>query len=205
MNIIDPLFSGNNLGKSINYYNFTKIQKVLEIQHLEMNKLKEIYGSGLCSYKNSKNLNTPINYLNSLMKIFSRSLSMCYHELFFFSISRPKIFLVQDGLQVDDIKTLIQKEEATTIKEHMVDEFNLKFKISKGVNFFDSKFEECTKKEKEEESKHQINTNGSIYITKEIMYTFIEQLENGGVIKVFKNYNTDKTNIELITSLIKQS
>ena len=61
MNIVDPIFPTNNLGKSVNFHNFSKIKKIFEYASKEVDIIIA-----------SRNNTDPYNYLNLLnyQKIF---------------------------------------------------------------------------------------------------------------------------------------
>jgi hypothetical protein len=84
MNIIDPIFHTNNLGKSLNYHNFSKIKKVFEFAKEDVDIIKE---------RKKKSSITPFEYLNSLTKIFSKVMVNNCPDLFYLNLPRPKIII----------------------------------------------------------------------------------------------------------------
>ena len=85
INIIDPLFTCNNLGKSVNYHNFSKIKKVFEYITAEV--------ESILKKKISNNINA-IDYLNSILKLFSKTIIANNPDLFFMSLPQPKIIIL---------------------------------------------------------------------------------------------------------------
>ena len=101
-NIIDPLDSQNNLGKSINYHSFSKMKKAFEYMAKEIKMINKI-----------KALNDPFLYFNYLLKLFNVTLSMNFIELFINYLNIPKIIV---DSEVDETKNnssilRINKEE----------------------------------------------------------------------------------------------
>ena len=82
LNILDPINSQNNLGKSINYHSFSKMKKAFEYMSKEIKKINKI-----------KELDDPFLYINSLLQLFSVSLSMNFIELFINYLNIPKIVI----------------------------------------------------------------------------------------------------------------
>lgn len=86
LNIIDPMFNNNNLGKSVNLHSFNKFLKVIEYEIKDISKLKEM-----------RQLNnryfTPEKYLNQLLKIFEKTITYNNPDLFYMSLPQPKIFI----------------------------------------------------------------------------------------------------------------
>jgi hypothetical protein len=114
-NILDPIFSTNNLGKSVNFHNFSKIKKVFEIGHKDCLKIQKI--------KNEKN---PFFYLNSLLKLFNKSLTNNYPEILFLNLLQPKI-LISVSNKKSTNSEIIEKNNFFTISEISIKEFNKKF------------------------------------------------------------------------------
>lgn len=109
VNIIDPLFGTNNLGKSVNYHNFSKIKKVFELVTIEVNNFSKL--------KNQKNI-APIEYLSFLLKLFNRIVTMNNPDLFFMSLSVPKImFNFKDDKSNLPIEKKIHNNEITSFNE----------------------------------------------------------------------------------------
>ena len=81
-NILDPINSQNNLGKSINYHSFSKMKNVFKYIVKELNKIIEI-----------KQMEDPFLYINSLLKLFYNTLSMNFIELFINYLNLPKIIV----------------------------------------------------------------------------------------------------------------
>ena len=81
-NIIDPLSVTNNIGRSVNFHNFSKIKKVFELitRDLEF----------IISKRNQYN---PYNYMNILLRLFKKTLSAKYPEVFYMTLTKPKIII----------------------------------------------------------------------------------------------------------------
>lgn len=232
LNIIDPLFSCNNLGKSINYYNYCKIIKVFENTNAQLIKMRMVFDEDDSSkIQNKSKYSTPINYLNALMKLFERSIANYYPELFYFSLIKPKIILditskakQKSIILVDDVKTIVSTQlENSSVTELLVDDFNFKFKINKGINFFDIGLSESEKKKDENNYSNNIihnkesldnkdidnilrieaNSFGSLNLTKEIIALFNDNFDFNNTIRVFKDYVIDDSVVLSLSSLLK--
>ena len=105
LNILDPINSQNNLGKSINYHSFSKMKKAFEYMTKEINKINKI-----------KELNDPFLYINSLLKLFNVSLSMNFIELFINYLNKPKI-IVDSQLEENKKNSSILKVNKEDIKK----------------------------------------------------------------------------------------
>lgn len=194
LNIIDPIFNNNNLGKSINLHNFTKIKKVLEFLSHEVNYI--IY---------SRTTSSPIKHVNFLLKLFSKSLTINFPELLYFSVPLPKIVInpylnIQDESISKSIRNKIsstntnsfsqdkiilsdQSEQKfgmntpTNVNENFIYAFNKIFSLSTvhgiNLNIFKDIFEE-SKLSCNMSTGYEVCT----YYTKEILEILIKKLEN---------------------------
>ena len=113
MNIIDPMIYTNNLGKSINYHNFSKLKKVVQLIIQDLNLLSTI-----------KSRNDPLLYMNFLLKLFKQTLSNHYLELFIEYLNKPKIVIESpliDDSSIDSSNLAISQIKLT--KEE-IEKFN---------------------------------------------------------------------------------
>ena len=116
-NIIDPLDSQNNLGKSINYHSFSKMKKAFEYMAKEIKIINEI-----------KELNDPFLYFNYLLKLFNVTLSMQFIELFINYLNMPKIIV---DSEVDETKS---NSSILRINKEEIKKFNKLFSIESPPN-----------------------------------------------------------------------
>jgi hypothetical protein len=116
-NIIDPLDSQNNLGKSINYHSFSKMKKAFEYMAKEIKMINKI-----------KELNDPFLYFNYLLKLFNVTLSMNFIELFINYLNMPKIIV---DSEVDEIKS---NSSILRINKEEIKKFNRLFYIESPSN-----------------------------------------------------------------------
>lgn len=94
INIIDALSETNNLGKSVNYFNFTKLQGIFEYLS---NDIKEIESFiNYCKYTKYLNENDVLHYLNMLLRLFKRTIIKYNDELKFINTPHPKIFIMKE-------------------------------------------------------------------------------------------------------------
>ena len=82
MNIVDPIFPTNNLGKSVNFHNFSKIKKVFEYASREVDVIIS-----------SRITLDPYNFLNLLLKFFNKTVTFYNSELFYYTLPQPKIII----------------------------------------------------------------------------------------------------------------
>ena len=116
-NIIDPLDSQNNLGKSINYHSFSKMKKAFEYMTKEIKMINKI-----------KALNDPFLYFNYLLKLFNVTLSMNFIELFINYLNMPKIIV---DSEVDENKS---NSSILRINKEEIKNFNRLFNIESPPN-----------------------------------------------------------------------
>ena len=165
VNIIDPINSMNNLGKSINFHSFSKMKNAFEYMVKTIIKIKEI-----------KKIGDPFLYIDSLLKLFNNTLNMNFIELFINYLNKPKIIVdshvnekVTDKnnfytlrVNKEDIKKfnklfIIEKEESHPNINNIQNknlEKNTKFNVkieNKGEGEDEEEEEEEEEEEKEEE------------------------------------------------------
>lgn len=104
INIIDPMFQTNNLGKSVNYFNFSKIRKVFECVDDEVIKIKNA--------KSSRGF-TPHEYLNCLLNFYNKTIINNSPELFNLYLLMPKIFIIPNP-------SMVKKEEVGDVNRDLV-------------------------------------------------------------------------------------
>jgi len=142
-NIIDPLDSQNNLGKSINYHSFSKMKKAFEYMTKEIKMINKI-----------KALDNPFLYFNYLLKLFNVTLSMNFIELFINYLNMPKIIV---DSEVDETKS---NSSILRINKEEIKKFNRLFYIESpsNNNNNDNNMEnenDENKKENEEEEEYE--------------------------------------------------
>lgn len=226
MNIIDPLNSINNLGKSINYYSYNKIVSIFKSMNKTMRSAHIIFRSG--KYTNNPLVNST-NYLNFLMGLFPKTLAKIFSDIEMYLILKEPIStsdlmtelceFSNDTFFLEDVSTMLKMNYETSLNEKMINEFNLKFKISKGLNFFDLdlNIEDeknqniITDKNEDSEINDQncsdkvdinISTDFSLYLNAEILKEFSNSLDYGNSYKKFKEYHLNKITISFINDLI---
>jgi hypothetical protein len=128
MNIIDPIFHTNNLGKSLNYHNFSKIKKVFEFAKED---------SDLLNDSKKKFSISPFEYFNALAKIFSKIMVNNNPDLFYFNIPQPKIIIFPLESNFDsDYEEHEGEEDNTFIGEFSQNLQKLKIEEVKKENSF---------------------------------------------------------------------
>ena len=101
INIVDPMFDNNNLGKSVNFHNFSKIKKVFEYVTNDINQIMQ-----------TRLKMEPYNYLNSLLKLFSKSVTFHNSDLFLLSLPQPKILIIPS-----DFNNFINSQNEADLKQ----------------------------------------------------------------------------------------
>ena len=84
MYIIDPIYNTNNLGKSVNFHNSSRIKELFEYMDIQCQDLIKL--------KNEKV--SPYNYFNEISSLFSTLITSNDSELFKTKLSEPKILIM---------------------------------------------------------------------------------------------------------------
>lgn len=119
MNIVDPIFPTNNLGKSVNFHNYSKIKKVFEYVSKEVDI---IIGS--------RNTMDPYNYLNHLLKLFNKTVTFYNSELFYYTLPQPKIIITPKNL--DEVNE--NKNISNSTNNDLIRTFNKMFSVAVNNN-----------------------------------------------------------------------
>ncbi len=121
MNIVDPIFPTNNLGKSVNFHNFSKIKKVFEYASKEVDQII-----------NSRTNTDPYNYLNLLLKLFNKTVTFYNSELFYYTLPQPKIIITPKNMEneLNENKNLNNNSS----NNDLVKTFNKMFTINNNSN-----------------------------------------------------------------------
>jgi hypothetical protein len=121
MNIVDPIFPTNNLGKSVNFHNFSKIKKVFEYAAKEVDQII-----------NSRMNSDPYNYLNLLLKLFNKTVTFYNSELFYYTLPQPKIIITPKNMEneLNENKNLNNNSS----NNDLIKTFNKMFIINSGSN-----------------------------------------------------------------------
>jgi len=114
MNIVDPMFPTNNLGKSVNFHNFSKIKKVFEYAAKEVDLII-----------NSRNFIDPYNYLTMLLKLFNKTVTINNSELFYFTLPQPKIIITPKNLEIEQNES--NNKNISNNNSDLINSFNKMF------------------------------------------------------------------------------
>jgi hypothetical protein len=141
-NIIDPIFPTNNLGKSVTFHNFSKLKKVFEIGYNDTQaiiKLRDIAKTN------------PFIYLNTLLKLFQRSLVNVYPELLYLNLVTPKILVNVNNNSLTNDETLEKNSNnfskvnsLSTVTETMIKDFNTRLNLESKNMVNDTKHRNLT-------------------------------------------------------------
>jgi hypothetical protein len=165
-NILDPLSITNNIGRSVNFHNFSKIKKVFnlisnDLDNIILNRVKY----------------NPFNYLNVLLILFKKTLSVKFPEIFYMTMTKPKIIInpnVNNYTNNDNDKINNNSDNSNSLlfkaSDNNIKLFNKKF----SNNNFILDFIFSTK----DNFKNNNNNNDSgIYATNEILETIINRID----------------------------
>lgn len=152
LNIVDPLCANNNLGKSINIHNYSKIKKVFELTCKEIESILVI-----------RKENDACNYLNSLVSLFQKTFTNYSPELFLSSLMTPKIIIPaqinKGGIEDEDNSSFLSTPFNSSLDKFLVVKFNKLFQTNQSNLII-----------KEQSKKYNM-------ITKEILDTILNKLE----------------------------
>lgn len=175
-NILDPLCATNNIGRSVNFHNFSKIKKVFEMISRDLDYVIQ-----------NRNKYNPFSYLNMLLRLFKKILSNKYPEIFYMTLPKPKIiinpnvqisnenshsnsFKIGGGLDLNSLDT--NPKPFSTANESLIKTFNKKF----SNNNFSLDFIFSNKEDRNFLDNSSIDSG--IIATNEIVEYFIDRLDN---------------------------
>ena len=84
MYIIDPIYNTNNLGKSVNFHNSSRIKELFDYMDTQCQDLIKLKTEKI----------SPYNYFNEISNLFSTLITSNDSELFKIKLSEPKILIV---------------------------------------------------------------------------------------------------------------
>lgn len=84
MYIIDPIYNTNNLGKSVNFHNSSRIKELFDYMDTQCQDLIKLKTEKV----------SPYNYFNEISNLFSTLITSNDSELFKIKLSEPKILIV---------------------------------------------------------------------------------------------------------------
>jgi hypothetical protein len=122
MHIIDPIFNTYNLGKSVNFHNYSRIKELFLYISKKCNELVK---------SKMTNSITPSEYLNSLLNLFHNIVITSNSDLFKLSLPEPKIIILPSknkGLTPSGNNKKENEEEI------LLQNFNNKYTIDKKLD-----------------------------------------------------------------------
>ena len=84
MYIIDPIYNTNNLGKSVNFHNSSRIKELFDYMDIQCQDLIKLKSEKVSAYQ----------YFNEISSLFSTLITSNDSELFKIKLSEPKILIV---------------------------------------------------------------------------------------------------------------
>lgn len=176
-NILDPLSVTNNIGRSVNFQNFSKIKKVFELISKDLDYIVI-----------NRNKYNPYNYLNMLLRLFKKTLSSKYPEIFYMTMLKPKIVINPNVENNNDNDNNLsnRKSDNFSIKENSNSNNNSNnfFKASEtNIKLFNKKFSnnsfnlDFIFSNKDEISLNEDIFDSGISATNEIIEKFFEKID----------------------------
>ncbi len=201
-NILDPLCVTNNIGKSVNFHNFSKIKKVFELISRDLDYI--------ISNRNKYN---PYSYLNMLLKLFKKILSSKYSEIFYMTLPKPKI-IIDPNIQINnnensfinnsfkiglDMNNLEKNTKIfSSANENLIKTFNKKFSNNNfGLDFIFSNKDDKINLD-------NTSIDSGIIATNEILEYFINKLEKANESKMNNEEYITICIVDEIESFIKK-
>ena len=138
VNIFDQINISNNLGKSINFHNFSRMKNSFKYM---INEIKNI---NLIKQKNN-----PFLYINSLFYLFSNTLNMNFIQLFIEYLNEPKIIIDNNEEKIN------QKSNYLKVNKEEIKKFNNLFSninCNEDKNIINHKNDNNELEEEEDES-----------------------------------------------------
>lgn len=186
-NILDPLSVTNNIGRSVNFHNFSKIKKVFDLTEKDLETM---------IFNRSKY--NPYNYLNSLMGLFKKTLSTKYPEIFYMTMTKPKI-IINPNVNNENSANNSNNEYSFNFNKDKGNNNNEKgnnfFKATEStIKLFNKKFSNNTfnldfifSTKNDTKINEELTDNSGISATNEILENMIELLDKK---KQDEEYNT---------------
>ena len=125
MHIIDPIYNTNNLGKSVNYHNSSRIQELFEYMDEQCQDLIKLKMDKV----------PPYNYFNEISNLFPTLITLNDSDLFKIKLSEPKI-LISPQSQNTQISSISSVNEFDNNFEEE-NEFNQLFMLQDEEDFED--------------------------------------------------------------------
>ena len=209
LNVLDPLNNHNNLGKSINYHNNSKMKRVIAYINKKLKKIQEI----------RKKAN-PYLYINSLLNLFKLTLSEKYIELFVNTLNTPEI-IANSKIYKKFHKNEIKKNKMINIDKSEIQKFNNIYLENQNnkINIEDEDFDEYIEEdedleekdfenteveEEEDNDKYQEEEEEEKKMKNEIIDEDLD--ENEQILEIKENINFQQiTNNEIIQDLFEQN
>ena len=105
MYIIDPIYNTNNIGKSVNYHNSSRIKELFEYMDMQCQEIINLKNNKTSAY----------NYFNELSNIFNTLITSNDSELFKMKLSEPKIIIAPDMKYYNEDKNIDEENEINNL------------------------------------------------------------------------------------------
>lgn len=113
MYIIDPIYNTNNLAKSVNAHNYSRIKELFSYMDIQCGDILK---------SKANNAFTPSEYFNTLLKLYSNVVIANNPDLFHLSLPEPKIIILPS-------KTGSSSTEGKKEEDDLINNFNKTFSI----------------------------------------------------------------------------
>ena len=214
VNILDPLNNHNNLGKSLNIHNYSRMKKVIIFINKKLKIIKEIRKNG-----------NPFLYINSLLNLFELTVSNIFIELFSETLTtskilaKSKIFKKSSNLQEKKIKIdkenikkfnslFLGKENINKIKNLEIEDYDNYDEEKSEENNCDEEQDEYAAEEKEEyedEDEDEDEEDEGDKYNKKYNNIFPNIINNEIINKLFELKDNTQKSIDYNILLLKKS
>jgi hypothetical protein len=122
MHIIDPIYNTNNLGKSVNFHNSSRMKELFEYMDSQCQDLIKLKTDKV----------SPYNYFNEISNLFVTLITSNDAELFKIKLSEPKI-LISSPTPIQKANSISSVPEFDNLEEE--NEFNQLFMLQDDEDF----------------------------------------------------------------------
>ena len=122
MHIIDPIYNTNNLGKSVNFHNSSRMKELFEYMDSQCQDLVKLKADKV----------SPYNYFNEISNLFVTLITSNDAELFKIKLSEPKI-LISSPTPIQKANSISSVPEFDNLEEE--NEFNQLFMLQDDEDF----------------------------------------------------------------------
>ena len=189
MHIIDPIYNTNNLAKSVNVHNYSRIKELFTYMYIQCNDIQK-----------AKEVNAlkPNEYLNTLLGLFSKVVIANNTELFRLCLPEPKIIIVPtvkgSGTGVDGVNGSKKDDsDSSSSSETMFQSFNKKF-IKEGGNTSSNNVNSCISNSNSNVSMKNNNQINTINKVNGMLWPSSVEISDENILIDYANNNINNVN-----------